>query len=162
MTTSLFARIATGAALVALLAAPAFAQDDSDDNDVVAEPHVVRVYGWKKIDGKLQATERIAGLYGMGGIYDRPGDNCGQRAGIIKVGGVQHFSGGRLDSFWFTAKDGHRWSVNANILNLPNAERDAASDFIVPGKSYYAHLQVCGSGGSTSLISLYDLNVSSF
>lgn len=34
-----------------------------------------------------------------------------------------------------------------------------ASDFIKVGKLYFLHIQVCGSGGFASLISMYDMNV---
>jgi hypothetical protein len=71
----------------------------------------------------------------------------------------------RFGSFNFFDCNGHKWSVptgigelGANILAHKSAMmvRREASQFIRVGKMYYAHVNVCGSGGFPSLISIYD------
>jgi hypothetical protein len=96
----------------------------------------------------------------MSKITNSPGDNCNQIFGTIKVEGVQfNPSGNTLESFRFTDKNGTQWSVPTGIENLSTIERQKANNFIRVGKFYYVHVQICGSGGFASLISMYDLNI---
>jgi len=88
-------------------------------------------------------------------------DDCAQVIGIVKPEGVQFSEkGGTLESFRFTDKNGTQWSVPTNIAELSNAARNEANSFIKVGKTYYSHIQVCGSGGFASLIALYDMSIS--
>jgi hypothetical protein len=88
-------------------------------------------------------------------------DGCQQLIGQIKVEGIQFDKSGRiLESFRFTDKNEHQWSVPTNIENLLEIATGPANDFIRVGKVYFVDVQVCGSGGYPSLISMYDASVS--
>ena len=101
----------------------------------------------------------VGALVNMDEIMDTSG--CNQMIGVIKVEGIQFDqSGGTLESFRFTDKNGTQWSVPTNIGKLSDAERGQANSFIRVGKTYYSHIQACGSGGFASLIALYDMSVS--
>ncbi|HCW16867.1 hypothetical protein [Achromobacter sp.] len=99
----------------------------------------------------------VSGLVNMDEIFD----GCGQRVGRIKVGGIQFSpSGNTLESFWFVDKNGAQWSVPTNISALAStADQAKARSFIKVGQSYWAHVQLCGTGAFASLISLYDMRI---
>lgn len=105
-------------------------------------------------------TTKTIALINMDDVFDAPLDNCSQVIGAIKVEGVQFSpSGITVESFSFT-KGGSRMAVPTNIggsTMLSNVDKGHASEFIKVGKRYLAHIQVCGSGGFPSLISLYAL-----
>ncbi|HDR9355975.1 TPA: hypothetical protein QDB44_001831 [Burkholderia vietnamiensis] len=125
-----------------------------------APPKVVRIYKSDKT-GKTPSRQIFAGLVNMGQIYDEPGSNCEQFLGLVKVEGIQFSSsGGTLESFRFSDNKGAVWSVPTNIGALSNVDRQEANSFIKVGKTYYAHIQACGSGGFANLISLYDARIS--
>ena len=78
----------------------------------------------------------------------------------VTVEGIQFTpSGGTLETFRFTDKNGTQWSVPTNIGRLSNVDRQRPNSFIRVGKRYFVHAQVCGSGGNASLISMYDAAV---
>ncbi len=113
-------------------------------------PKVIQVTTW---DGR----EIVVALVNMDGIMD----DCEQKVGIIKPEGVQFSrSGNTLESIRFTDENGAQWSVPTNIGELSNAARSEANSFIKVGKTYYSHIQICGSGGFANLISLYDMSIS--
>lgn len=97
------------------------------------------------------------GLADMDHVLNAPSDGCTQITGRVTVKGVQFSESGRtLQSFWFIDKDGTRWVVPTNIDKMrPSVDAIRASDFIRVGKKYFLHIQVCGSGGFASLISMY-------
>lgn len=121
-------------------------------------PSVLKV--WKASKDKPGAQEMTVGLVNMDELMDSAGSGCSQFTGMVKVEGLQFsVSGATLESFRFTAKDGSVWSVPTNIGGLANADRATANSFIKVGKTYFAHVQACGSGGYASLISLYDPSI---
>ncbi|MNN78766.1 hypothetical protein D3C81_1953510 [compost metagenome] len=88
-----------------------------------------------------------------------PGSGCQQFVGSVIVEGVQFSrSGAVLESFRFTNPNGDQWSVPTNIDKLSNAEMAQANSLIRVGKKFFIHVKVCGSGGFTSLVNLYDLS----
>jgi len=124
------------------------------------KPRVLHVFQSVLIDGKPQVKETIAALVNMESIMDAPHDGCDEIIGSIKVEGVQFsHSGATLESFRFTDRSGAQWSVPTNINVLPIASRQDANSFIRVGHAYFAHIQVCGSGGFASLISMYDTSM---
>ncbi|WP_186101396.1 hypothetical protein [Burkholderia gladioli] len=93
----------------------------------------------------------------MDTVYGGAGSNCSQFIGLIKVDGIQFSSsGGTLEAFRFTDKNNNVWAVPTNIGKLSNVNRQAANSLIREGRRYFVHVQACGSGGVSSLISLYD------
>lgn len=132
------------------IGAPAMALADAESAKVIYE---VVSLGGGKYDTKVKA------LINMDEVYDAPLENCSQVVDTIKVGGVQFSpSGITVESFWFT-KGENRMAVPTNISDstLSNTDKGQANSFIKVGKRYLAHIQVCGSGGYPSLISLYAL-----
>lgn len=76
----------------------------------------------------------------MDDVHDRPGDNCTQFTGPVTVEGIQFTpSGGTLETFRFTDKNGTQWSVPTNIGRLSNVDRQHANSFIRVGKRYFVH-----------------------
>lgn len=123
-----------------------------------AEPTLIQIH--KHLPGNKSKTY-VGGLVQMDEIQNDSGSMCGQFVGIVKVEGVQFSqSGATLDSFRFSDSKGNQWSIPTNIGSLPNVDKGAANSFIRVGRSYFAHIQVCGSGGYPSLISLYDPKIS--
>ncbi|WP_035854032.1 hypothetical protein [Deefgea rivuli] len=121
------------------------------------KPTVLDIYKTGK-DGKSKAL--LGGLVNMDTIYIEAGSNCTQMIGMVKVDGIQFSeSGATLESFRFVDAKNNQWSVPTNIKDLSSVDRSRANNFIRQGKSYFAHVQVCGSGGFASLISLYDPKV---
>lgn len=115
---------------------------------------------YKYLPNSTKTKDYVAGLVNMDSLLVDPGDNCSQMAGAIKIEGVQYSaSGATLESFRFTDPKGNQYSVPTNITKLSNGERSEANRFIRQGKTYFAHIQMCGSGGYASLINLYDLNI---
>lgn len=122
---------------------------------VAAEPEAKVIYTYKSVGNKLPQAI-VSGLVGMDELFDKPGDNCQQFLGTATVEGIQFSSSGAtLESFRFTDKSGNQWSVPTNIGKLSGAARGIANNFIRVGRQYYLHVQVCGSGGFASLISMY-------
>lgn len=122
-----------------------------------SEPSLVRLYKTATVSGKPQTKVTVVALVNMEEIMTAPGDNCSQMTGTIKVEGIQFSqSGATLESFHFTNKEGIRYSVPTNISKLANADKGAANGLIKVGKTYFAHVQFCGSGCFASLINLYD------
>jgi hypothetical protein len=106
-------------------------------------------------NGKLK--EQTVGLVSMDEIMDKPGDNCNQMAGLLKIEELQfHNSEKILERFGFKDKKGNALSARTNIERLPKSQTDLANNFLKAGKVYYAHVQFCGSGGHGSLINIYD------
>ncbi|MGY4724746.1 hypothetical protein ACJ51O_12870 [Burkholderia pyrrocinia] len=125
-----------------------------------ARARLVSTWQAKDLTGKSAAVERLVALEEMDDVQDRPGDNCTQFIGPVTVEGIQFTSsGGTLETFRFTDKNGNQWSVPTNIGRLSNVDRQHANGFIRVGKRYFVHAQVCGSGGNASLISMYDASV---
>jgi len=123
-----------------------------------AEPTLIQVY--KNLSHNKSRTY-VGGLVQMDEIQNDPGSMCTQMIGMIKVEGVQFSaSGATLEIFRFTDNKGNQWSVPTNIGSLPNVDKGTANNFIRVGRSYFAHIQVCGSGGYASLINLYDPKIS--
>lgn len=117
---------------------------------------VIHVYKDESVGGKYSSKELIAGV-NMG----EPSDGCTQMIGKIKVEGVQFSSSGAtLESFRFTDKNGTQWSVPTEFGKLSNVARGEANNFIRVGKTYFSHIELCGSGGFAGLINLYDMNIS--
>lgn len=85
--------------------------------------------------------------------------SCGNRIGAITISGVQLSpSGGTVDLFWFVDRNGTRWGVPTGIKDqFGTADRGDANNLFQVGGKYWVHIQVCGSGGVTSLISIYDM-----
>ncbi|WP_157727001.1 hypothetical protein [Burkholderia pseudomallei] len=125
-----------------------------------ARARLVTTWQAKDLTGKSTAVERLVALEEMDEVYDRPGDNCTQFIGPVTVEGIQFTpSGGTLETFRFTDKNGNQWSVPTNIGRLSNVDRQRANSLIRVGKRYLVHVQVCGSGGIASLVSMYDAAV---
>lgn len=121
------------------------------------KPTVIEV---SKITSKRQVSTQVAGLASMDSVMNEPGSGCSQMIGQIRVDGLQFSkSGVVLESFHFSDAKGNVYSVPTNIERLPNASRSQANSFIRQGKQYFAHIQVCGSGGFASLVNLYDLSI---
>lgn len=132
----------------------------ADAQAVSARARLVTTWQAKDLTGKSAAVERLAALEEMDEVYDRPGDNCTQFIGPVTVEGIQFTpSGGTLETFRFTDKNGTQWSVPTNIGRLSNVDRQRANSLIRVGKRYLVHVQVCGSGGIASLVSMYDTTV---
>jgi hypothetical protein len=119
------------------------------------------------IPGKPRLIEEDTGmkthtsaLIAMHDVYLANG-GCAQRVGKIRVEGLQFSkSGATLESFWFIDKNGSQWSTPTNIAELSdNVTRSKAGSFIKVGKEYWVHIQVCGSGGYSDLISMYEADV---
>ncbi|WP_420956602.1 hypothetical protein [Burkholderia gladioli] len=120
-------------------------------------PRLISTWQSKELTASSRATERVVGLEEMDSVYQFAGANCEQFVGPVTVEGIQFSqSGGTLESFRFTDKNGTQWSVPTNIGKLSNVSRQQANSLIRVGRRYFIHAQVCGSGGFASLISLYD------
>ncbi|MBN3738090.1 hypothetical protein [Burkholderia sp. Tr-20355] len=120
-------------------------------------PRLISVWQSNDLTGSSKASERVAGIEEMDSVYQFAGANCGQFIGFVKVEGIQFTpSGGTLETFRFTDKNGNQWSVPTNIGKLSNIDRQRANSLIRVGHRYFVHVQVCGSGGIASLINLYD------
>ncbi|MCG7755240.1 MAG: hypothetical protein LZF63_01075 [Nitrosomonas sp.] len=118
------------------------------------------LYVYKYLPNSTKTKDYVTGLVNMDSLLVDPGDNCSQMTGAIKIEGVQYSpSGATLESFRFTDHKGNQYSVPTNITKLSNGERGQANRFIRQGKTYFAHIQMCGSGGYASLINLYDLGI---
>ncbi|CAI8954625.1 MULTISPECIES: hypothetical protein [Burkholderia] len=147
-------------AFTACVSAAVMFSATADAQSFNAHARLVTTWQAKDLTGKSAAAERLVALEEMDEVYDRPGDNCTQFIGPVTVEGVQFTSsGGTLETFRFTDKNGSQWSVPTNIGRLSNVDRQRANSFIRVGKRYFAHVQVCGSGGIASLVSMYDAAV---
>ncbi|AQQ19497.1 hypothetical protein A8D61_13820 [Burkholderia cenocepacia] len=138
-------------------AALIFSAVAADAQSFNAHARLVTTWQAKDLTGNSAAAERLVALEEMDEVHDRPGDNCTQFIGPITVEGIQFTpTGGTLETFRFTDKNGNQWSVPTNIGRLSNVDRQHANSFIRVGKRYFVHVQVCGSGGNASLVSMYD------
>lgn len=138
------------AVALSLIAAGAHAEE--------AKSTIIEVYK-SAANGKTRS--QVAGLVNMDVVMNSPQDRCTQMIGKITVEGIQFSrSGTILESFHFRDQKGNVFSVPTNIGNLSNAARGHANSFIKQGKTYFAHIQLCGSGGYPSLINLYDPTIS--
>jgi hypothetical protein len=126
---------------------------DTNQNIVEGHPSVIRAFNAARNDLVVVA------LVNMSDVEDDP--LCAEFIGPIKIEGIQFSKdGAALESFRFFDKNGAQWSVPTNIENLPSTPAQGwANSFIKVGKSYLAHVQACGSGGLSTLISLYDMSV---
>lgn len=141
-------------------AALIFSTVAADAQSFNAHARLVTTWQAKDLTGNSAAAERLVALEEMDDVHDRPGDNCTQFTGPVTVEGIQFTpSGGTLETFRFTDKNGTQWSVPTNIGRLSNVDRQHANSFIRVGKRYFVHAQVCGSGGNASLVSMYDAAV---
>jgi hypothetical protein len=144
--------------IILLLAAYIYVQSPFvNATDVDGKPQVIHVF--IRASNNDNPREVTAALVNMDSISGA-GDGCDQVIGSVKVEGVQFSASGiTLESFRFTDKQGSQWSVPTNIGMLSNASRQDANSFIRVGHTYFAHIQNCGSGGFSSLISIYDVSL---
>ncbi|GGD61288.1 hypothetical protein [Caballeronia grimmiae] len=120
------------------------------------QPSMQLVYRYITVPGKPTA-EITAGLINPD---QTTSEGCERRFGQVRVEGVQFSqSGTTLESFRFTDSRGNQWSIPTGLAGMSNAGRSAASNFIRVGRSYFIDIEVCGSGGYPSLISMFDANV---
>lgn len=146
-------RLSVVAAMVALSFSAIALADPSD-----TVPKLLTVTKESTVKGKKTSKEIVVGLVAMNSALTANGSGCEQRAGVVKVEGVQFSrSGVTLESFRFTSKSGDQWSMPTGIDGLSNTDRSQANNFIRVGKSYFMRFQVCGSGGFPDLLDLYDL-----
>ena len=118
-----------------------------------AEPSVVTVY---KSQANGNSRSYVVGLVNMDEVM---GHGCSPMVGTIKIDGIQFTdSGAVLQQIRFRDNKDNVFSVPTNIGSLPKSERGKANNFRKEGKSYFAHMQFCGSGGFGSLINIYDAN----
>ncbi len=96
----------------------------------------------------------------MTDLVNKPEDGCEQFIGVVKLEGIQFSSsGGAIESFRFTDHFENQWSVPTNIIDLSNAARSQANNFVRVGRPYYLQVQMCGSGGFAPLVNMYDATV---
>ncbi len=116
---------------------------------------VIYVFKGDSVGNKYRSHTIVAGV-NMGGISD----DCEQMIGKIKVEGVQFSeSGATLESFRFIDKNGAQRSVPTGFNNLSKPDRERANSFIKVGKTYFAHIEFCGSGSYADLVNMYDINI---
>lgn len=138
------------ATVTSLGSSPAHARD--------VEPALLEIY---KTLPNGKTREYVGGIVQMETVFTEPGSGCTQMIGTIKVEGVQFSkSGAVLELIRFRDNKGNQWAVPTSIEKLPKLDREKANNFIKTGRSYFSHIQVCGSGGFADLISLYDRNIS--
>jgi hypothetical protein len=115
------------------------------------QPNVITIY---KNTANNKGREYVAGLVYM----DQLNTGCDDMVGSIKIEGLQFSeSGVTLEQIRFNDNKGNVFSVPTNIGKLPKAKIGQANNFLRVGKTYFAHMQFCGSGGFGSLINIYDM-----
>ena len=128
---------------------------------VIQRAHARLITTWQAKDPHRQLGGRgTPGCAGGNGRHPRSTGRQLHAVHSVTVEGIQFTpSGGTLETFRFTDKNGTQWSVPTNIGRLSNVDRQRPNSFIRVGKRYFVHAQVCGSGGNASLISMYDAAV---
>ncbi len=122
----------------------------------VIQPAVITAY---KTTTNGKSRSYVSGIINLDQTFTEPGSGCEQWIGTVKVSGVQFSSSGTtIEQFRFKDKRDNLISVPTNFKNLSNAERGVANSFIREGQTYFAHIQICGSGGFASLVNIYNLN----